>query len=249
MILKDDETVDLPTPTGPMRTCVFRPAAAGRYPGLVLFSEIFQITAPIRRMAAFLAGSGYLVAVPEVYHDLEPPGTVLAYDTAGADAGNAHKTAKELASYDDDARAALGFLGDHPQCTGKLGVMGICLGGHLAFRAAMNPAVLAAVCFYATDIHTRTLGRGQSDDTLDRMGELGGEMLMAWGRQDPHVPREGRERIAQAMNDAGVLMQWHEFNAAHAFLRDEGPRYDPALARIAYSLVLELFARRLGERG
>lgn len=249
MILKDDETVDLPTPTGPMRTCVFRPAAAGRYPGLVLFSEIFQITAPIRRMAAFLAGSGYLVAVPEVYHDLEPPGTVLAYDTVGADAGNAHKTAKELAGYDDDARAALDFLGGHPRCTGRLGVMGICLGGHLAFRAAMNPSVLAAACFYATDIHMHSLGRGKSDDTLNRLGELGGEMLMAWGRQDPHVPREGRERIAQAMNDAGVSMQWHEFNAAHAFLRDEGPRYDPALARIAYSLVLELFARRLGERG
>ncbi len=246
MILKDDESVDLPTPTGPMRTCLFRPAAPGRYPGLVLFSEIFQITAPIHRMAAFLAGSGYLVAVPEVYHELEAPGTVLAYDTAGADLGNAHKTAKELSSYDADARAALDFLSGHAQCTGRLGVMGICLGGHLAFRAAMNPSVLAAACFYATDIHTRTLGLGKSDDTLDRVGELGGEVLMAWGRQDPHVSREGRERIAQAMNDANVLMQWHEFNAAHAFLRDEGPRYDPALARIAYSLVLELFERRLG---
>jgi len=246
MILKDDEFLDLPTPTGPMRTYLFRPAPDGHYPGLVLFSEIFQVTAPIRRMAAFLAGSGYLVAVPEVYHELEPPGTVLAYDAAGADVGNAHKTAKELRSYDDDARAALDFLSAHAQCTGRLGVMGICLGGHLAFRAALNPSVLAAACFYATDIHTRTLGLGMRDDTLDRMGDLRGEMLMAWGRQDPHVPREGRERIAHAMNDAGVLMQWHEFNAAHAFLRDEGPRYDPALARIAYSLVLELFERRLG---
>lgn len=246
MILKDDEPIDLPTPNGPMRTYVLRPAAPGRYPGLVLFSEIFQATGPIRRTAALLAGSGYVVAVPEIYHDLEPAGTVLPYDTAGADRGNAHKTAKELASYDADARAALDFLKADAGCTGRLGVMGICIGGHLAFRAAMNPDVLAAACFYATDIHTRTLGLGKSDDTLDRVGELGGEVLMAWGRQDPHVSREGRERIAQAMNDANVLMQWHEFNAAHAFLRDEGPRYDPALARIAYSLVLELFERRLG---
>ena len=107
MILKDDETVDLPTPSGLMRTCVFRPMAEGRYPGLVLFSEIFQVTGPIRRTAALLAGSGYVVAVPEIYHDLEPAGTVLPYDTAGADRGNAHKTTKELASYDADARAAL----------------------------------------------------------------------------------------------------------------------------------------------
>ena len=65
--------------------------------------------------------------------------------------------------------------------------------------------------------------------------------------QDPHVPREGRRLIYDAMNDAGLLLQWHEFNAAHAFLRDEGPRYDPATARICYGMALELFGRRLGE--
>ncbi len=72
-------------------------------------------------------------------------------------------------------------------------------------------------------------------------------MLMVWGRQDPHVPREGRQLIYNAMNDAGIHLQWHEFNAAHAFLRDEGPRYDPAMARICYGLALELFGRTLGE--
>ena len=245
MTLRDEETADIPTPTGPMRTSLFRPAAAGPFPGVVLFSEIFQITAPIRRMAATLAGNGYLVAVPEVYHELEAPGTVLAYDAAGAERGNADKITKAVAAYDSDARAALEFLKSHPACTGKLGTMGVCLGGHLAFRAAMNPAVSAGVCFYATDIHSRTLGLGKCDDTLDRMGEMTGEMLMAWGRQDPHVPREGRRLIYDAMNDAGVRLQWHEFNGAHAFLRDEGPRYDPALARLAWTLIFELFGRTL----
>lgn len=245
MTLRDEETVDILTPTGPMRTSLFRPAADGPFPGVVLFSEIFQITAPIRRMAATLAGNGYLVAVPEVYHELEAPGTVLAYDTTGADRGNADKITKALAAYDSDARATLGFLKSHAACTGKLGTMGVCLGGHLAFRAAMNVGVSAGVCFYATDIHSRTLGLGKHDDTLDRIGEITGEMLMAWGRQDPHVPREGRRLIYEAMNDAGVNLQWHEFNGAHAFLRDEGPRYDPALARLAWTLVLELFGRTL----
>ena len=77
--------IDLATPTGPLRAHLFRPAAGGRYPGLVLYSEIFQATGPIRRTAAWLAGHGYVVAVPEVYHELEAPGTVLAYDQAGAD--------------------------------------------------------------------------------------------------------------------------------------------------------------------
>lgn len=245
MIIQSDEVADIPTALGPMRTSVFRPVDPGLYPGIVLYSEIFQITAPIRRTAALLAGHGFVVAVPEIYHELEPAGTVLPYDTAGADRGNAHKTTKELSSYDADARAALDYLKAHPACNGRLGVMGICIGGHLAFRAAMNPDVLAGVCFYATDIHKRGLGKGMHDDSLERMKEIKAEMLMIWGRQDPHVSQEGRELIYRAMTDAEIRFTWAEFNAQHAFLRDEGPRYDPELALQCYRLAVDLFRREL----
>jgi carboxymethylenebutenolidase len=230
-----------------MRTFVFRPTAPGKYPGILLYSEIFQVTGPIRRTAALLAGNGFIVAVPEIYHEYEAPGTALAYDSAGADRGNALKTTKPLGGYDADARAVLKYLAEHPASTGKLGVMGICIGGHLAFRAAMNPEVLATTCFYATDIHKRGLGAGMNDDTLDRIPEIQGEMLMIWGRQDPHVPLEGRLKIHAAMEAAGTFFQWHEVNGAHAFIRDEGPRYNPVLAQQCYALALEMYKRRLGE--
>ena len=241
-----DEFADLPTPAGPMRTYVFRPTAPGEYPGVILYSEIFQMTGPIRRTASMLAGHGFIVAVPEIYHELEAPGAVLAYDQAGADRGNADKTTKELSSYDSDARVVLDFLKSLPYCTGRLGVMGICIGGHLAFRAAMNPDVLAAACFYATDIHKRGLGKGMHDDSLDRAGEIKGELLHIFGRQDPHVPLEGRNLIKARLEEVGARYTWHEVNGAHAFMRDEGPRYDPALAYQCYGLVFELFHRRLG---
>src|SRR3954465_14483252 len=121
MTLRETEHVDLSTPSGPMRTYVFRPTAVGRYPGILLYSEIFQVTGPIRRTAALLAGHGFIVAVPEIYHELEPAGTVLAYDQAGADRGNTLKTTKEVAAYDSDARAVLDHLKQRPDCTGKLG--------------------------------------------------------------------------------------------------------------------------------
>src|SRR4051794_27955644 len=105
MTITEHEFVDLPTPTGPMRTHVFRPAAEGRYPGILLFSEIFQVTGPIRRTAALLAGYGFVVAAPEIYHEYEAAGTVLAYDSAGAERGNALKTTKPMSAYDADARA------------------------------------------------------------------------------------------------------------------------------------------------
>src|SRR5579872_27925 len=166
MTIKQSETVQIPTRTGLMRTHLFRPEAPGRYPGVVFYSEIFQITEPIRRAAAMLAGHGYIVAAPEIYHELEPAGTVLGYDQAGADRGNADKIEKEISSYDEDSRAALDYLSALEDCTGRLGVMGICIGGHLAFRAAMNPDVLATACFYATDLHSHTLGQGKTDNSL-----------------------------------------------------------------------------------
>jgi len=245
MILQE-ETTDLATPSGPMRTYLYRPVAPGRYPGLVLFSEIFQRTGPIKRVAALLAGHGFVVAVPEIFHELEAPGAELLYDQAGADRGNQDKVGKPVAAYDADTSAALAHLRSLPSCSGKLGAVGICIGGHLAFRAAMNPEVLAAACFYATDIHKGSLGKG-GDDSLARAGEIKGELMMIWGRQDPHIPAEGRALVQKRLTDLGLRFTWHEFNGAHAFIRDEGPRYDPELALTCYRLVIDLFKRKLGE--
>jgi carboxymethylenebutenolidase len=242
-----EEAVDLPTATGTMRVHLYRPAgeAGARCPGLVLYSEIYQETPPVRRSALRFASEGFLVAVPEVFHEHEPPGTVLAYDKDGTDKGNRYKVDTTVASFDADAETVLAHLAAHASCTGRLGAVGFCLGGHLAFRAAMNPRVLASACFYATDIHTDTLGRGKQSDSLARAKDIRGEVMMLWGRQDPHVPAEGRARIHARLSEAEVRFTWHEVNAVHAFMRDEGPRYDPALAAIGYTLALETFGRTL----
>lgn len=245
MILRPDTFDDLPTDGGVMRVHWFGPAATGRYPGLVLYSEIYQVTAPIRRLAAFLAGHGYVVVVPEVYHEFEAPGTVLAYDAEGTARGNDLKFAKRVASYDADAGQVIDALVAHPACNGRIGTVGVCLGGHLAYRAALDPRVSAAALFYPTDIHSGTLGEGRSDDSLHRMSELRAETLFVWGRQDPHVPFCGRETIRARLEEVGATYEWHEVNAQHAFLRDEGPRYDPALFVAATGWALALFERVL----
>ena len=245
MVIIDNEYEDVATPTGAMRVHVLRPAAEGVYPGILFFSEIFQLTAPVKRLAAQIAGAGYVVAVPEIYHEYEPAGTVLGYDQVGSDRGNALKTTKPVQAYDDDARAVLSYLAGRDDASGRLGVMGICIGGHLAFRAAMNAAVRGTVCFYATDIHKGGLGAGMKDNSLERAGGIKGELLMVWGRQDPHIPTEGRMVVLNRLNEVGTKLNWHEVNGAHAFLRDEGVRYDPELARSMVGLALDLFHRTL----
>jgi carboxymethylenebutenolidase len=241
-MIAEETAVDLETPTGPMRTHVTRPVASGKRPGVVLFSEIYQRTGPIRRMAAILAGHGFVVLVPEIFHDLEPLGSVLAYDAAGTERGNAHKIGKTVAAYDADARACLDHLLTRDDCDGKLLTAGVCIGGHLAFRCALDPRVRAAACFYATDLHKASLGLG-GDDSLVRAGEIAGQLMMVWGRQDPHVPDEGRARIQARLIETQRNFTWHEFNAQHAFLRDEGPRYDAALALLGYRMMIDLFQR------
>jgi carboxymethylenebutenolidase len=68
---------------------------------------------------------------------------------------------------------------------------------------------------------------------------------LVWGRQDPHIPAEGRAKIYQVLSAAEVDFTWHEFNAQHAFIRDEGPRYDPEAAGSGIRLALALFQRTL----
>jgi carboxymethylenebutenolidase len=247
LIIASDEYVTLDTPTGPMRTHIARPVGPGRYPGIIFYSEIFQMTGPVRRMAALLAGHGYIVASPEIYHEFEPAGTVLSYDKAGTDRGNELKTTKTIDAYDGDARAIIQHLQSRSDCTGRIGAMGVCIGGHLAFRTAMNSDVLATACFYATDIHKHSLGKGMNDDSLERAFDIKGELMMIWGRQDPHIPVDGRLKILARLNELNLRFSWHEVNGAHAFMRDEGPRYDPELARSLYGMVLDLFHRKLGE--
>lgn len=57
----------------------------------------------------------------------------------------------------------------------------MCLGGHLAFRAAFDKRIKAAVCYFATDIHSHTLGHGKNDDSLDRVKDITGELIMVRG--------------------------------------------------------------------
>src|SRR6478672_6318919 len=130
------EYVEVPVGDRAMRTFVAAPRAPGRYPGVVFYSDIFQLTESTLRWCVRLAGYGFVVAAPEIYHRLEPPGTVLGFDDEGKVRGQADAEATPVADFDEDIRAALAFLGEHASVS-AIGAAGHCTGGHLAFRAAM----------------------------------------------------------------------------------------------------------------
>lgn len=167
------------------------------------------MTGPVARFARQIASHGYLVAAPSSYHEFTGP-EPLAYDGPGTDKGNDWKVQKELVAYDEDATLAIDALLRLPTCTGRIGTTGMCLGGHLAFRCALDKRVSAAVCYFATDIHAHSLGKGKNDDSLDRCGEIAAELVMIFGKKDNHVPPEGRDLIRKTMHEKGLTFSWYE---------------------------------------
>jgi len=237
------EFADVPVPgvATPMRTFLARPNREGQFPAVLFYSDIFQLTGPMLRIAERLAGYGFVVLAPEIYHRIEPAGTALDFD---ADRARALDDSGRLptAEFDADSRALLDFAAAHPSVTpGHLAAAGFCFGGHLAFRAALQPAVRATTCFYGTGIHNGKLGSDPDAESLAQAGSIQGELLMIFGTDDPHIPPEGRATIAAGLKAAGVNHTITLFPAEHAFMRDEGPRYDPEATDAAFAAMITLF--------
>jgi carboxymethylenebutenolidase len=246
-VVIDAEYVEIPVGGRPMRTFVAAPRAEGRYPGIAFYTDIFQLTEPSLRWVSRLAGHGFVVAAPEIYYRVEPPGEVLAFDDAGKERGQADVEKLSAAEFDEDVAALLDWLGRHPQVDGAaLGAAGHCTGGHIAFRAAFQPAVRATACWYATGLHDGKLGSDADTGTLARAGDVHGELLMVFGSRDPHTPDDGLATIEQALDASGARFTWRIFEAEHAFGRDVGPRWDPAATDDAFAETVALFRRVLG---
>lgn len=240
------EYVDLTVDESPMRLFVAAPKQEGQYPGIVFYSDIFQLTGPMIRSTARLAGYGFVVAAPEIYHRIEPPGSAILFDDAGRDRGLADAAKTSAVEFDADCRATLDYLKNHPRVAeGKLGAGGFCIGGHLAFRAALQSDVRATVCFYGTGIHNGKLGKDADAGSLARANEIRGELLMIFGSADPHVPEDARAKIKAALESERVRFSISLYDAEHAFMRDEGPRYDPVATDQAWNEMIEFYGRHL----
>jgi carboxymethylenebutenolidase len=222
------ETIDI----GKMRVLLSVPKAGGaRTTGVLMYSDIFQITGPQMRASARLAGHGFVVATPEIFHRREPPGTAIPFDDAGRTRGLDDAKATRVADFDADRAAVLDYLHAHPRVA-SLATFGFCIGGHLAFRAAFDPRVEKAVCCYPTGVHDGKLGADADAGTLARVEEIRGEMLLVFGTEDPHVPEDARAKICAAVSTKRVTTKL--YHAEHAFMRDEGPRFDAEAADDAW---------------
>ena len=239
--------VELRVDNSLMRVYVAAPKAAGLYPGILFYSDIYQLGDPIIRLANYLAGYGYVVAAPEIFHRIEPVGLVIEPDDLGRMRGNDDARRTAVADYDADCRAVIEFLkAESSVSPDKIGTLGFCIGGHLSFRAAFESEIKASVCCYPTGIPIGKLGNSIAD-TIDRVSEIKGEMLMVFGTLDPHVPENDRQTLIKALEKATVPHQILLYEAEHTFMRDDGYRYDSAATTSAWSEIVGFFERMFAD--
>ncbi|HEY6749076.1 MAG TPA: dienelactone hydrolase family protein [Mycobacteriales bacterium] len=235
----------VPSPDGGIRTTLISPAGDGTgRPGVVLYTDIFQLTESTLRTARRLASFGFVVCVPEIYPRGDLAGVALEFDDAGKAAGLAGAAATTTAQFDSDRVAVLDFLEQRAD-VGELIAVGFCIGGHLAFRAAFDPRVSATVCFYPTGLHDGALGADDAG-SLARAADIRGRLMIVFGSRDPHVPAEARVRILDALYGAGLTdLELHVYaGGEHAFMRDVGARHDPVLTDLALAEAVSFLTGR-----
>jgi carboxymethylenebutenolidase len=240
------DAVDLPRDGGVMRTFIARPDDDRQYPALAFYSDIFQMTESTQRMAVRFASYGFIVAAPEIYWRFEPPGTAIAFDDHGRDRGMDDAKRMRVSDFDDDISVLVDFLKVNKQViSGAIGAVGFCLGGHLAFRAAFSPAVKATACFYPTGLHDGDLAQDADAGSLALAARIRGFLLIAFGTADPHTDAAGRAVVAAGLAATSVRHRISSYDAAHAFMRDVGARWDPKTTDEAFAEALGMFRAEL----
>lgn len=206
---------------------------AGRGPGLVLMQEIFGVNPHIRGVAEQYALAGFVVLAPDVFWR-DAPRVELGYDGADRERALALMKAAQPAQLQADLRTSVAALRARPEVGARVGALGYCMGGRLAYVAAADPGVDAAVCFYG----------GGIQDQLALAGRIGTPMQFHYGELDGAIPPAAVERVRQAF--AGRAAEVHVYpEANHGFNCWARATYHPAAAALAHGRALVFLARHL----
>jgi carboxymethylenebutenolidase len=214
--------------------------AGPRAPGLVLLQYISGVNRVMRALADGFAREGFVVACPDLFWR-QQPGVELNNDPARPHPAEQKRALELNAGFKDgpgmeDVGATLAFLRRHPRCTGKVGALGYCLGGRLAYLAATRTDAHASVGYYGVNIHSY----------LDEAARIRGPLMLHFAERDELCPAPVRERIVGALG-ASDRVTAHVYPAVgHAFALEGGANYDAAAAALANRRTLDFLRQHLG---
>jgi len=209
--------------------------AAGSGPGLVLLQEIFGVNSYIRDVADHYAEEGYVVLAPDLFWRLEP-GVELEPGDADMPRAMALYQKLDIDQTMQDVGTALACLRARPECTGKAGALGFCLGGLLAYLAATRCGVDCAVGYYGVGI----------EQYLKEAGAIACPVVLHFGENDRFVPAAARDRIAGGLNGRGTVQTFVYPGCDHGFNNPARPAFDKAAALMAHSRSIAALRQAMG---
>lgn len=237
------EKVKLTSGGSQMEAFVAFPDGGGAHPAVIVIEEIFGVNAHIRDVTERVAREGYVAIAPDVHHRAAPAGFEYPYNQEGMQKGMQLIQKLTAHGFDEDVNATLAYLKSRKDVkSDRLGVMGFCIGGHLAFLAAATHPFAAAASFYGGGIASFSPGGGAP--TVEKAGNIKGRILCFFGDKDPMIPKEHVDKIKHALEQHHVKHEVHVYpGASHAFFCDVKERgsYVPAAAEDAWKRTKQLF--------
>jgi carboxymethylenebutenolidase len=207
----------------------------GSGPGIVLLQEIFGINAYIRSVADYYAEEGYVVLAPDLFWRIEP-GIELGFTDADRQKAFAYREKFDVDKSVEDIGATIAALKALPECKGKIGAIGFCLGGLLAYLSASRLGVDCAVSYYGVGI----------EKVLKEAGKIKCPMVFHIAEKDKYTPPEVVDAIKKSFAERPEIEIYVYPGVDHAFSRKGGNNFDKPAAMMAHSRSIALFRKVLG---
>ena len=235
------EFMNLSTTDGNFRAYVARPKptrAQRLTPAVVVVQEIFGINADMRDTCEELANQGYIAVCPDLFWRLEP-GVDMSDQTQAEwqkgfslyNAFNLDTGVLDIATTIEAARKMHG-------ATGKVGLMGYCLGGLMTFLTTARVGADAAAAYYP----------GNTDQHLEEAGKINSPLLIHLAEEDEYISKAAQRDIRGALKHHPTVRIHTYAGCNHAFARHRGIHYDPSAASLANERTSDFLSIHLRQR-
>jgi carboxymethylenebutenolidase len=209
---------------------------SGKGPGVVVIQEIFGVNEVMRRISDDVAALGYVALCPDLFWRQEPG--IQITDKTEAEWQRAFQLFQGFDQEKgiEDLKATIAALRGHQACTGKVGSIGFCLGGRLAYLTATRTDVDCTVGYYGVGIET----------LLDEAKNIRKPLMLHIAEKDKFVPPEAQKKVKDALSK-NPLVTIHSYpDVDHAFARVGGHSYVKAAAEQANARTAAFFKQHLG---
>jgi carboxymethylenebutenolidase len=228
------ERIALPTEDGTFGAYVARPGVEPA-PVVIVLQEIFGVNADIREMCDELAEQGFIAIAPDLFWRTRPGLDLNSWSEAEWAEALAIYKSYDLNKGIGDVRVAIEAARTIDGSSGKVGVMGFCLGGLMSFLTAARSKVDAAVEYYG----------GETENYLSEASVVKTPLLMHLGEEDEYISKVAQKKIKAAFSGILNVEIYSYVGCSHAFARHTGAHYDAAAAGLAHERTLVFFSKNL----